>query len=227
MAAMRSGRSSTTFRAAVTAPIPAQARRASAGRWQDALFRQVTRLFAALAEAGVTTMHVAVPPGEVLALDELHREKAIAGVIAGLMAFVAVKIVQARRAPVVTHMVWYKVGAADETSGQSGIAHFLEHLMFKGTPTRGRGEISRLIELNGGRDNAFTTKDLTGYYVSIAADGQTMIYENGVLLAESERFPKGERRSVAAKSRGRSSAGHCRTFSISSYCLSTGLDGGT
>src|SRR5712692_1236256 len=59
----------------------------------------------------------------------------------------------------------------------SAPAHFLEHLMFKGTPTRGRGEISRLIELNGGRENAFTTKDMTGYYVSIAADRLDLVLE--------------------------------------------------
>jgi zinc protease len=74
------------------------------------------------------------------------------------------------RNPVVAVQIYYRVGSRNELPGATGLAHFLEHMMFKGTPTRGRGEISRLIELNGGRDNAFTTKDMTGYYVSIAAD---------------------------------------------------------
>ena len=74
------------------------------------------------------------------------------------------------RNPIVAVQVFYRVGSRNERPGATGLAHFLEHMMFKGTPTHGRGEISRLIELNGGRDNAFTTQDLTGYYVSIAAD---------------------------------------------------------
>jgi zinc protease len=74
------------------------------------------------------------------------------------------------RNPIVAVQVFYRVGSRNELPGATGLAHFLEHMMFKGTPTHGRGEISRLIELNGGRDNAFTTKDMTGYHVSIAAD---------------------------------------------------------
>ncbi len=61
-----------------------------------------------------------------------------------------VVVVTNRRAPIVTHMLWYKVGAADEASGESGNAHFLEHLMFKGTDTLGPGEFSHIIALNGG-----------------------------------------------------------------------------
>src|ERR1700741_4731000 len=74
------------------------------------------------------------------------------------------------RNPIVAVQIFYRVGSRNELPGATGLAHFLEHMMFKGTPTHGRGEISRLIELNGGRDNAFTTKDMTGYHVSIAAD---------------------------------------------------------
>jgi len=75
-----------------------------------------------------------------------------------------------RRVPVVAHMLMYKVGAADEPRGKSGIAHYLEHLMFKGTETRAPGEFSRIVARNGGRDNAFTSWDYTGYYQTIAAD---------------------------------------------------------
>ncbi len=74
------------------------------------------------------------------------------------------------RAPVVTHMVWYKVGAADEQPGKSGLAHFLEHLMFKGTKDIAPGEFSKIIARNGGQDNAFTSQDYTGYYQRIARD---------------------------------------------------------
>ena len=74
------------------------------------------------------------------------------------------------RAPVVTHMVWYRVGAADEPKGKSGIAHLLEHLMFKGTPSVPDGQFSLIIKRNGGQDNAFTTQDYTAYYQRIAKD---------------------------------------------------------
>ncbi|MEL6280460.1 MAG: pitrilysin family protein [Pseudomonadota bacterium] len=79
-------------------------------------------------------------------------------------------VIEDHRAPVVTHMVWYKVGAADEPPGQSGIAHFLEHLMFKGTDEIPPGEFSKIIAANGGQDNAFTSLDYTGYFQRIAAD---------------------------------------------------------
>ncbi|OQW63195.1 MAG: zinc protease [Proteobacteria bacterium HN_bin10] len=81
-----------------------------------------------------------------------------------------VVVITDRRAPVVTHMVWYRVGAADEPRGYSGIAHFFEHLMFKGTRQIAPGEFSRTIARNGGEDNAFTNWDYTAYYERIARD---------------------------------------------------------
>ncbi|MFQ5773119.1 MAG: M16 family metallopeptidase [Kiloniellaceae bacterium] len=81
-----------------------------------------------------------------------------------------VVVVTNRRAPIVIHMVWYKVGAADEAPGESGNAHFLEHLMFKGTKTLGPGEFSRIIAKNGGRENAFTSQDFTAYFQTVARD---------------------------------------------------------
>lgn len=81
-----------------------------------------------------------------------------------------VVVIPDRRAPVVTHMVWYRVGAADEPRGHSGIAHFFEHLMFKGTRTIPPGEFSREIARNGGDENAFTSWDYTAYHVRIARD---------------------------------------------------------
>ena len=81
-----------------------------------------------------------------------------------------VVVIENHRAPVVTHMVWYKVGAAEEPPGKSGIAHFLEHLMFKGTDKRAPGEFSKIIARNGGSENAFTSQDYTGYFQKIAKD---------------------------------------------------------
>jgi zinc protease len=81
-----------------------------------------------------------------------------------------VVVITNRRAPIVTHMVYYKVGAADEVPGESGLAHFLEHLMFKGTETLGPGEFSDIIAANGGTENAFTSSDYTGYYQTVARD---------------------------------------------------------
>ncbi len=81
-----------------------------------------------------------------------------------------VVVLEDRRAPVVVHMVWYKVGAADEPRGLSGIAHYLEHLMFKGTKTTEDGDFSRIVSENGGTDNAFTSWDYTAYFQRVAAD---------------------------------------------------------
>ena len=79
-------------------------------------------------------------------------------------------VIPMRRAPVVAHMIWYRVGAADEAPGLSGMAHFLEHMMFKGTTSLGPGEFSRRVAREGGRDNAFTAHDYTGYFQQVAAD---------------------------------------------------------
>lgn len=81
-----------------------------------------------------------------------------------------VVVIANHRAPVVSHMVWYKVGAADEPPGKSGLAHFLEHLMFKATAHRPAGEFSKTVARNGGDENAFTSSDYTAYYQNIAVD---------------------------------------------------------
>src|SRR6266700_3525266 len=75
-----------------------------------------------------------------------------------------VVVIPDHRTPVVTHMVWYKVGAADETPGKSGLAHFLEHLMFKGTAKNPLGKFTRTVSTLGGHENAFTTSDYTAYF---------------------------------------------------------------
>jgi zinc protease len=73
-------------------------------------------------------------------------------------------VIPDRRTPVVTHMILYKVGSADETPGKSGLAHFLEHLMFKGTVKHPAGQFSRVVSNIGGQENAFTSTDYTGYF---------------------------------------------------------------
>ncbi|MFK7754868.1 MAG: M16 family metallopeptidase [Sedimentitalea sp.] len=79
-------------------------------------------------------------------------------------------VVEDHRAPVLQHMVWYRAGSADEPRGQSGVAHFLEHLLFKATDTLESGELSATVAANGGRDNAFTSYDYTAYFQRVAAD---------------------------------------------------------
>ncbi len=86
-------------------------------------------------------------------------------------------VLEDHRAPVVTHMVWYRVGSADEPIGKSGIAHFLEHLMFKGTKKVPAGEFSSIVAKNGGQDNAFTSVDYTAYYQNASADKLPLLME--------------------------------------------------
>jgi len=88
-----------------------------------------------------------------------------------------VVVLEDHRAPVVAHTVWYKIGAADERLGKSGIAHFLEHLMFKGTDDLEAGELSETVTRNGGSDNAFTSWDYTAYYQRVAADRLPLMME--------------------------------------------------
>ena len=81
-----------------------------------------------------------------------------------------VVVIEDHRAPVVTHMVWFRVGGTDDPPGISGAAHLFEHLMFKGTKMVPNGELSRIVARNGGQDNAFTTSDFTAYFERIAKD---------------------------------------------------------
>lgn len=94
-----------------------------------------------------------------------------------------VVVIEDHRAPVVVHMVWYKIGAADESPGHSGIAHFLEHLMFQGTKEVAPGDLSKIVAAQGGSDNAFTTQDYTAYFQRVAADRLEL-----VMKLESDRM---------------------------------------
>jgi zinc protease len=88
-----------------------------------------------------------------------------------------VLLLEDHRSPVVAFQVWYRVGSRNEARGRTGLAHFLEHMMFKGTPAHGPRQFSRLVERNGGRDNAFTSQDVTAYYVDIAADRLPLVID--------------------------------------------------
>jgi zinc protease len=105
-------------------------------------------------------------------------------------------VIPDHRAPVVTHMIWYKVGAADEKPGKSGIAHFLEHLMFKGTAKHPAGQFSAVVAKMGGQENAFTADDYTAYYQRVPADQlkTVMAFEadrmTGLVLTDAVVLPE-------------------------------------
>lgn len=107
-----------------------------------------------------------------------------------------VVVIPDRRAPVVTHMVWYKVGAADEPPGKSGIAHYLEHLMFKGTKANPNGRFSEIVAEIGGQENAFTSQDYTAYFQRVAKEhlGLVMSLEadrmENLVLSEAAAKPE-------------------------------------
>lgn len=88
-----------------------------------------------------------------------------------------VVVIEDHRAPAVVHMVWYRAGSADEQPGVSGVAHFLEHLLFKGTEKLAPGEFSEIVKANGGTDNAFTSFDYTAYFQRVAADRLGLMME--------------------------------------------------
>jgi len=107
-----------------------------------------------------------------------------------------VVVIPDHRTPVVTHMVWYRNGSADDPAGQSGIAHFLEHLMFKGTAKHPQGEFSDVVTELGGEENAFTSMDYTAYYQRVAREhlGTMMAMEadrmKGLVLTDDVVIPE-------------------------------------
>jgi zinc protease len=107
-----------------------------------------------------------------------------------------VVVIPDHRTPVVTQMIWYKVGSADETPGKSGLAHFLEHLMFKGTSKHPEGEFSKTVLRVGGNENAFTSTDYTGYFQRVPRDqlGTMMEFEadrmTGLILKDENVLPE-------------------------------------
>jgi zinc protease len=114
-------------------------------------------------------------------------------------------VIEDRRAPVVVHMVWYRVGSADDPVGKSGLAHYLEHLMFKGTETMASGEFSATIDAQGGSDNAFTSFDYTGYFQRVASDRLSLVMAMEADRMVNLRIPEDEaltERAVVLEERG-------------------------
>jgi zinc protease len=107
-----------------------------------------------------------------------------------------VVVIPDHRTPVVTHMVWYKNGSADDPEGKSGIAHFLEHLMFKGTTKHAKGVFSNLVSELGGQENAFTSYDYTAYYQKVTKEHlpTMMSYEadrmTNLVLSDDDVIPE-------------------------------------
>ena len=107
-------------------------------------------------------------------------------------------VIPDHRAPVVTHMIWYKVGAADETPGKSGLAHFLEHLMFKGTAKHPAGSFSQVVAHVGGQENAFTSNDYTAFYQRVPSEQLKVVMEfeadrmTGLQLTDQVVLPERE-----------------------------------
>jgi zinc protease len=107
-----------------------------------------------------------------------------------------VVVIPDHRTPVVTQMVWYKVGSADETPGKSGLAHFLEHLMFKGTAAHPAGEFSQTVLRIGGNENAFTSTDYTGYFQRVPREQLAKMMEfeadrmTGLVLKDENVLPE-------------------------------------
>jgi len=107
-----------------------------------------------------------------------------------------VVVIPDHRVPVVTHMIWYRVGSADEPPGVSGIAHFLEHLMFKGTEKNPSGKFSKVLSTIGGQENAFTSNDYTGYFQRVAKEHLRTVMEfeadrmTGLVLTDANVLPE-------------------------------------
>ena len=127
----------------------------------------LSKSFACLASAAALGLLLGLAPAAPALAAEQAGAKVADFTLANGLELV---VIPDHRAPVVTHMIWYKVGAADETPGKSGLAHFLEHLMFKGTAKHPTGQFSTAVARIGGQENAFTSSDYTGYFQRVPSD---------------------------------------------------------
>ena len=124
------------------------------------------------------TVRIAILPLLIVSLLAPSAARAADRVVAATLDNgLRVLLLEDQRSPIVSFQLWYRVGSRNEHRGSTGIAHFLEHLMFKGTPSHGPKEFARLVEQNGGQNNAFTSQDVTSYYVDIAADKLDLVIE--------------------------------------------------
>jgi len=145
------------------------------------------RTIATLAIAGTAT--IAVPRAPAAATGpEVTRFVLENGLV--------VVVIPDRRAPVITHMIWYRVGSADEEPGRSGLAHFLEHLMFKGTEKNPAGKFSQIVAAIGGQENAFTSTDYTAYFQRVAREHLETLMQfesdrmTGLVLTDANVLPE-------------------------------------
>ncbi len=134
-----------------------------------------TRTVRRLLAGSALLLCVALPIGFAEAQDTPAKREPVADFL--LSNGMEVVVIPDHRAPIVTHMVWYKVGSADEPPGKSGIAHFFEHLMFKGTKNHKPGEFDATVAEIGGNENAFTSYDFTAYHETISPDALRTMME--------------------------------------------------
>jgi zinc protease len=145
------------------------------------------RVFGGLAFASLMTMMAAGGPAAAEGAQVSHFT---------LDNGLEVVVIPDHRTPVVTHMIWYRVGSADEQAGKTGLAHFLEHLMFKGTDKNPQGRFSQTLATIGGQENAFTTADYTGYFQRIAREYLPTVMEfeadrmTGLVLTDDNVLPE-------------------------------------
>jgi len=121
--------------------------------------------------AGVLAIGLDLDPGSAAAAGMFHPDTFT------LDNGMEVVVIENHRAPVVSHWVWYRVGSADSPLGKSGLPHFVEHLMFKGTEEIAPGDFSKIVARHGGQDNAMTSADFTAYFQNIARDRLEMVME--------------------------------------------------
>src|SRR6187399_1499241 len=149
------------------------------------------RFAASLAAVFISTF--AFSAGSALAQTTVTSERPASFTLGNGMQVV---VIPDHRTPVVTHMIWYKVGSADETPGKSGLAHFLEHLMFKGTAKHPAGEFSQTVLRIGGNENAFTSLDYTGYFQRVPREHLATMMEfeadrmTGLILKDENVLPE-------------------------------------
>lgn len=122
-------------------------------------------------------LFLAIVTGQALATETVDLSARLQPETFELKNGLQVVVIPDHRVPVVTHMVWYRVGSADEEIGKSGLAHFFEHLMFKGTKKFGKEQFTKIVARNGGVLNAFTSTDYTAYYERIALNRLPLVME--------------------------------------------------
>ena len=143
--------------------------------------------------AGVLAPSLVSPTAAFAKLFSVERRRSESFTLANGLQVV---VLPSSRAPIVNQLVVYKVGSADEVYGKTGVAHFLEHMMFKGTATVAATEFSRIVSRNGGRDNAYTSFDTTGYYQTVSPERLELVMRmeadrmSNLRITERELIPE-------------------------------------